>query len=357
MKIFAFHLLNDYSGSPKVLMQLIKGWVSNGVEVTVVTSSGRKGFLSDINHSTTINFWYRLSPNPVIRLLFLIISQILLIGKLWFRIKRSDIVYVNTVLPFGAAILGKIKGCRVVYHIHETSMKPKLFKNFLFGIVKYSAHDVIYVSEYLAKQEPVNKVKTHVLYNAIENDFLAIANNAVKPNNIQNNVLMVCSLKKYKGIFEFVDLAVHNPNYNFRLVLNANLHEIETFFKAIILPENLEFFPTQTNLHPFYYWANVLLNLSKTDEWIETFGLTVIEGMAYGLPAIVPPVGGIAELVEDGSNGFVVNSKDAQLLSTRLRTVLANANVYTTMSRMAKTKINAFSEHNFVNQSMTILCK
>ncbi len=355
MRIFAFHLLNDYSGSPKVLMQLAKGWVKNGVDVTIVTSSGREGFLSDINHSTTVNFWYRLSPNPIIRLLFLVISQIIVIGKLWFRVKRSDIIYVNTVLPFGAAILGKLKGCRVIYHIHETSMKPKMFKNFLFGVVKHCAHDVIYVSEYLAKQEPISNVRTHIMYNAIENDFLANAIRYRKMKKVKNNVLMVCSLKKYKGIFEFVDLAVRNQNYMFRLVLNAQLTDIEHFFKGINLPANLEIFPTQTNLHPFYRWADVVLNLSITDEWIETFGLTIIEGMSYGLPAIVPPVGGIAELIEDDKNGFIVNSKDSELLSYRLHNILDNADVYTKMSKVTKTKIDAFSEHNFINHSLTIL--
>ena len=43
MKIFAFHLLNDYSGSPKVLMQLIKGWTKNNLDVHLVTCKGRNG--------------------------------------------------------------------------------------------------------------------------------------------------------------------------------------------------------------------------------------------------------------------------------------------------------------------------
>ena len=32
---------------------------------------------------------------------------------------------------------------------------------------------------------------------------------------------------------------------------------------------------------------------------IETFGLTALEAMAFGLPVIVPTVGGIAEMVEE----------------------------------------------------------
>jgi len=44
MRIFAFHLLNDYSGSPKVFMQLAKAWSKNNIQVTICTSLSQKGF-------------------------------------------------------------------------------------------------------------------------------------------------------------------------------------------------------------------------------------------------------------------------------------------------------------------------
>lgn len=64
MKIFAFHLLNDYSGSPKVLMQLVKGWVNEGIETTVVTGAGRNGFLSNLTGVRYKYFTYEFASNP-----------------------------------------------------------------------------------------------------------------------------------------------------------------------------------------------------------------------------------------------------------------------------------------------------
>jgi hypothetical protein len=43
-RIVSVHLLNDYSGSPKVLMQLLKSWTKNGMDAHLFTSGGRKGF-------------------------------------------------------------------------------------------------------------------------------------------------------------------------------------------------------------------------------------------------------------------------------------------------------------------------
>ena len=355
MRIFAFHLLNDYSGSPKVLMQLAKIWVKNGRETHIVTASGREGFLSNIPGVQYHFYWYKWAANPLFRLINLSISQCLLLIKMMFHVKKNDVVYINTVLPFGAAFLGKLIGCRVIYHIHETTMKPRILKRFLFGTAKWAAHDVVYVSQYLSEQEPFPRQRKHILLNAIEPQFLEKAA-AAEPKAVPaRNVLMICSLKWYKGVQEFVKLAVQNPEFHFNLIMNASMAEINAHFENTVLPSNLTAFDTQTNLHPFFQWSDVVLNLSRPDGWVETFGLTILEGMAYGRPAIVPPVGGIAELVEDGVTGFHVDCRNTDLLNQKLRQLLCNPADYCAMSAAAKAKLLNFQEQAFGRQSLDIL--
>jgi len=48
MRIIAVHLLNDYSGSPKVLLQAVKAFTKNNIETHLFTSAKRVGFLSNI---------------------------------------------------------------------------------------------------------------------------------------------------------------------------------------------------------------------------------------------------------------------------------------------------------------------
>ncbi len=355
MKIYAFHLLNDYSGSPKVLMQLAKSWTKNNIEVHLVTSKGNQGFLTNIEHVHARFFTYQWAENRVLRLVNLVLSQIRLIFQFLAEVKKEDIIYINTVLPFGAAFLGKLKGCRVIYHLHETSVNPPILKRFLFGVAKWAANDVIYVSRFLAAQEPFPNHKTHILYNAIEEGFLneAMANRITKTN--YDNVLMVCSLKDYKGVNEFKALAHNNPKFNFKMVLNAHQQDIDAYFDKETLPKNLKIFSTQTNLHPFYQWADVILNLSWTDRWLETFGLTIIEGMAYGLPAIVPPQGGITELVEENYNGFLVDSHNSHELNYRLNQILHNHHGYDVMKENSIAKIRNYNEDTFGFKSFQIL--
>ncbi len=354
MRIFAIHLLNDYSGSPKVLMQLLHGWVKKGLKIHLYTSSGREGFLSDIKGIKHKYYWYRFSNVLVIRLLFFFYSQLVLFLKLFFQLKKDDIVYINTVLPFGAAIAGKLRGSKVYYHIHETSIKPKAFKSFLFGIVKFTATKVVYVSHFLAEQEPL-PIEKVVLYNVLEDDFVFKSQKAIVVKQRNNIVLMICSLKKYKGVDDFIILAKMSPEFEFRLVVNAAQQEIDAYFKFIPIPDNVIIYPTQTDTHPFYKGASIILNLSDAKLWVETFGLTILEAMSYGLPAIVPPVGGVVELVTEGENGFLIDSHDHVKITEKLKLLLENSNLYQKMSAKAIEKSKLFSEANFETMAFEMI--
>lgn len=355
MRIIACHLLNDYSGSPKVLSQLIKGWVKQNIDVTIVTCAGRKGFLSNIDKASYNSYWYKWSANNLVRLINFVWSQVVLFFKILWIAKSTDIVYVNTILPFGAALAGKLKGCKVMYHVHETSMKPATLKWFLFKVLKLTAQDVIYVSQYLSQQEPIAHKKIHVLYNAIDTSFLEQAQQNLKQQPDYKNILMVSSLKTYKGVFEFVTLARLNPLLDFKLVVNAPQSEIDVFFEDHSLSENLTIYPTQSNTHPFYAWADVVLNLSRPDGWVETFGLTIIEAMAYQLPVIVPPVGGITELVADAENGYLIDCRDVEHISKKLNALLKDKVFYKSMQLSASNRIKEFNESAFMKSSLEMV--
>lgn len=354
MRIIAAHLLNDYSGSPKVLKQLLNGWSKRDIELHLFTCNGREGFLSDLPNVTNHFYWYRFAKNPLMRLFFLFSSQLFLAVKLFLFLKRGDIVYINTVLPFGAAIAGKIRGNKVIYHIHETSMKPLLFKQFLFGVVKHTATDVVYVSEFLAKQEPLN-IRKHIIHNVLEEEFIKQASLVNEPLKKDKIVLMICSLKVYKGVNEFLKLAQTNPKYIFKLVVNASKAEIDLFFKDEELPSNLIIYPTQVNTHSFYKEASLVVNLSDTNLWVETFGLTVLEAMAYNLPTIVPPVGGVTELVEEGKNGFLIDSKNTFQISQVLSRLFEDEVLYKEMSDYAQKKSQMFSLKVFEEKSLNVV--
>lgn len=347
--IHCFHLLNDRSGSPKVLSQAINTFIEKGFRTYCHTSAGTTGFLSDIDGCIYKDNAYRYTSNKISLFFILIWSQCWTICSNWHLIKKNDIVYINTVLPFGAAILGRFKSCKVIYHVHETSIRPLLLKKFLFYLLRLCSDKIIYVSNYLKHAES-KEGNCEVIYNAIPDSFLERAQQGLIYQRKRKNVLMLCSLKAYKGVHEYVTLAERCKEYNFRLVLNSSQDDIDQYFEPERIPSNLKLFPRQNDVHPFYKWADVVLNLSRPDAWVETFGLTAIEAMAYGLPVIVPPVGGISELVQNAHNGYKVDSRNSFELHEKLNKILGDKKHYEMLRTNCFEAIKKYKEDTFKDQ-------
>ncbi|MCB8964989.1 MAG: glycosyltransferase family 4 protein [Bacteroidales bacterium] len=355
MRIIAAHLLNNYTGSPRVLAQLARAWINAGLEVHLLTSRATTGFLSDIEGARLHSNHYGYSKPTILRLIRFTYSQLVIFWKLLITVHQHDTVYINTAYPFAAAIAGRIKGCRVIFHLHETSIHPVALKQFLRWIIRLTASEIIYVSEYLRDAEPFDGKITHVISNCLDGYFATTAELFNRDQSAKTNVLMVASLRPYKGISEFVELARINPHLRFKLVLSESEIDVESYSRSIHKPENLELHSTTNNLHPYYQWADIVLNLSKPERWIETFGLTILEGMAYGLPAIVPTVGGIVELIDDGVNGFCINSSNVTEISEKINLLFTNENIYHKFSAKARSKARQYNESILIRKNLEIL--
>ncbi len=351
IRILAAHLLNDFSGSPLVFANILKKLSSDGHNVELITNQS-KGFLSDIPSMKYDPIPYTWSPKRLITLARFFIFQFALFFKVLEKSNSIDVVYLNTMLPAFAAIAAKIRRKKVVVHLHETSVKPRSLKWLLKAIIIRFSDKLIFVSEFLAEQEHFGAVERKVIPNSLSEEFLSRVTIKSGPQLQRPRILMLCSLKKYKGVDIFVDLAEKLPYYTFDLVLNASQEQIDKYFDESKRSSNLNIYPVQTDVHPFYEKASLVCNLSLPDQWVETFGMTALEAMAYGKPVIVPPVGGIAEVVRNGLDGYHVDSRDLQQVVSKIRMIFSNLDTYLNISRNA---LNQSKEYRFEKQYDSVL--
>ena len=199
------HLLNDRSGSPRVLASAITALTDSRNDSQLFVGSGGSGILDGTKISTT-RYWYQRTPHRILTLITFFASQVDLMISL-FRSKyigKDAVIYVNTLLPFGAAIYGRITGRRVIYHLHELSISPRIFQAFLKSMARLTASKLIYVSEHHKRFLPIGKLDSAVVYNSLDDSIFEQAREHRYEHLREGvfNVLMLASLRDYKGIPE-----------------------------------------------------------------------------------------------------------------------------------------------------------
>ncbi|NBA87085.1 glycosyltransferase [Emticicia sp. CRIBPO] len=350
-KVIFFHMLNDHSGSPHVLSLIMKGLIKKGYEIELYSSTSETGFLSNITGVKYNEVVYKFSSNKVLTLILFIYAQL----RYFFAVlrHRKDVnskIYINTILPFGAAFGAAFVKKEVIYHVHEKPVTKNLIQNIAITIFKKYSGKSIFVSKYLFDCFDLPTSKKTLVYNSLSPEFTSMARKNKERGRASYNILMICSLRVYKGVLVFLELAKMLKEYSFTLILNADDEEVDSFFHTLEKPQNLQILSTRTNLHPWYRKADLVVNLSLTNEWVETFGLTALEAMTYGIPVIVPPVGGIAEIVDDGVQGFKVDSRDIDQLIGKINLLFKDSSLYNKMSEEAKIKADSFSYDNMIDQ-------
>lgn len=356
--IVCFHLFNDYSGSPKVLKMVLEGMLKKGYRVDLVSSKG--GVLDELLHYKNLkkhSYRYKFSNNPVVTMLRYASVQLytFIISFRWLFCK--DVVfYINTLLPVGPALAGRLMGKLVVYHYHENAFVKGAFYKVLAAMMERLAHRIICVSEYQASFLKF-KEKVTVVPNALPEAFVQRLKPDPEAAFERKTVLMLGSLKKYKGTKEFIQLSQQLPQYRFVLVINDTQDNIDKYLKINNLSGggNLTIYTRRSDVSTFYNTSSIVLTLTNPKLAIETFGLTTLEAMTNALPVIVPTKGGISELVEDGVNGFKTNVSDIELIKNQILLLFRAKEYYIKMAKNAWSYSIAFDAEQMRMQIEIIL--
>ena len=148
-RIVCFHLYNDYSGSPKVLHMVLGGLIEKGCRIDLISSDG--GVLNELDGSPAFrrySYSYRFSENPLIVMMRYVWIQVYtFLFAFRYLFTRKTVFYINTLLPVGPALAGRIMGKRVVYHYHENAFVKGAFYRTLSWLMQHLAHEIICVSE------------------------------------------------------------------------------------------------------------------------------------------------------------------------------------------------------------------
>ena len=335
MHIVFYHLLNDFSGSPKVLKYTIQQALDEGHSVDLFSSAG--GPLDDIRHPKFRHFKipYSFHTSKFLTLCHFVWTQIIFFFSTFRYIFRKNTrFYINTILPVGAALGARTIGRNLTVHCHENAtVKGPAYRS-LSRTMLSLAHNIICVSKYQASFLPEN-LNIKIVPNSLTEDFISRLKPDPEAAFERKNILMLSSLKVYKGMREFLNLAAMLPAYTFTLVINDTQKAIDNWLKTngITPTQNITIYSRQADVVPFYNSASIVLNLSNPRLFVESFGMTALEARAASLPVIVPPVGAIADIIKDGVDGFHIDCHDTPALSDTITLLLSDRSLYLRIAR------------------------
>ncbi len=100
-------------------------------------------------------------------------------------------------------------------------------------------------------------------------------------------------------------------------------HQVESQVRALGLEHRVEFAGPVANVAALLADCQIFVLSSRS----EAFPRSILEGMRAGLPVVASNVGGVAEAVEDGVSGFVVEKQSPRDLRGALECLIADGRI------------------------------
>lgn len=245
---------------------------------------------------------------------------------------------------------------KIVYHLHGAKFhifyeQSNRFVKKHIGILANNVDIFICLSSYWYRylSQNFNIQKLLIINNPVP------APKKIYPKSKEYNKMMFLFLGRIgerKGIFDFVDV-VSRLSLDFRdkiKVVIGGDGEVEKLINKIDKFSLNEIFE-------YVGWTKDLQKqelLGKCDVLIlpsynEGLPISILEAMSYGKAILSTNVGGIPEIIEHGTNGFLIEPGDLTSLESHLKFMIKNPNIVEEMGCKSKERVQPFLIENVLN--------
>ena len=130
----------------------------------------------------------------------------------------------------------------------------------------------------------------------------------------------------------------------------------ESILKIIDGTNNVLVLPAVPNskIHSYYQASDVVLVPSVTSNDVqEATSLSMLEGMACGKVVVCSNIGGMAEVVKDGVNGFLVEEGSVESICDKLLYIKRNTEIASNIGQIARTYVE--KNHSYLEHGRKIM--
>lgn len=273
--------------------------------------------------------------------------------------EKVDVVHTNTIMLREPLVAARRMGIRSIAHVrelirHDGALLDTIGEtpDEIVEAIWNNADFLIANSQATSAGFTQHERSPLVVYNTADMDALLALDQL--GNDTPMRVAMISSNIPKKGLADFCEIAraLHesHPEIRFQLIGPQNEHTdlIENLLAKGKLPSSIKLLGYRTSPVEAIAEADVILSLSSFQE---SFGRTVLEGMAGARPVIVYDHGAPPELLRDGETGFVVPVGDTTAVATRLRQLAADRSLLKRMGASARSDAwQRFGHESYVEQ-------
>ena len=262
--------------------------------------------------------------------------------------EKIDLIHVNDLYNLLPPMLWLL-GCKIPYVCHvrflPNRFPPSLFNFWLHTHLRY-ANRLIAVSKSVLEMLP-NSPKIELIHNElpIEERY---------PQRLQINdqketyiFLYLSNFMKGKGqdfaLQAFAKIHDQLPAWKIRfvggdmgLIKNKNYREhLMEKAQALGIFDKTEWKGFTEDVESEYKQADVVLNFSES----ESFSITCLEALFFGMPLIATDCGGPAEIIDHNHSGILVPNKDVNAMSREMLRLALNNERRDIMGAVARTSV------------------
>lgn len=264
----------------------------------------------------------------------------------FFRRERVEVVHVNGSNFWRPAELlaAKLAGIPIIAHYHVINHKPSPAMRW--------CRAAIAVSRYTAEQSGPPELAKPVIYNPINLARFDSGHSLRSELGLAESDIVVAFLgqiREIKGVADFIAMARNISDPNACFLIAGECRDPQQF-PGSYSPADLDrlaegdsrirYIGYRKDVENIYHTADIVVVPSR---WQEPLGLINLEAGACRKPVVATRVGGIPEVIEDGMNGYLVESGDVESLAARVRTLIADPTLRQKMGGAGR----AMVEQNF----------
>lgn len=297
MKLLGVCQADEPGGAELGLLRLARRLTARGWEVTVTTPTG----------GSLANAGYEWAPLDVGGLAAGAGARAV---ASWPRTRllgrRHDVVYLNGTVA--GRLLPALRGLHTVLHVHDVVAR----------VPRHWHGATVVLADSQAVADRLEGLDAHVVYCPVELDPPAVS--APWPDGDKPIVGFIGRIEPRKGVMDLVAAAPAIRAAGARVVIvGDDPYEADSRYVAQVrAASDVEQAGWVDGAAGLMRHLDVLVAPSHQ----EPFGTVLAEAMAVGTPVVATRVGGLAEVVEDGVTGRLVEPGDPVALAAAVREVL-----------------------------------